>query len=76
MLAVLVRVLLISFYIVVCGLTRLPCVAVLKALQVERISGEDVTKSVFAVAKVAEEEMVRQAPYSYVVRLPACRSGR
>ena len=33
------------------------CTAVLKGLQEGRISGEDVTRSVIAVAKVAEEQM-------------------
>ena len=33
------------------------CTAVLKDLQEGRISGADVTRSVIAVAKVAEEQM-------------------
>ena len=41
----------------ICVDTGMRCTAVLKDLQEGRISGADVTRSVIAVAKVAEEQM-------------------
>ncbi|KAI0731307.1 dihydroxyacetone kinase 1 [Earliella scabrosa] len=59
-----------------CGLTlKAGGASVLKALQDGRISGEDVTKSVIAVAKVAEEEMGGTSGALYSIFFSALAQG-